>query len=105
MVDSLRFWFVYLLIVTAIIFVGWGQPIRYRFMSPKEIALEELATPSPAERRLILAAQGSLEVPATTPIPWMWDPQRKTPLDREPYNYRQSPGYNNGRYLNGLNSQ
>lgn len=69
-VDNLKFWSVFALLAGLIVFLGWRQPLRYRFMSAKEIA--ELHAPPP--------------VP--TPTPWIWDPNRSTKLDRDPYNQR-----------------
>ena len=86
MLDNLRFWFVYALIVVAILVVGWRQPLRYRFMSPEEIfAIEHpAATPNP---EAIAAARAT---------PWMFDPRRKTMLDREPYNQNGGGGSGSG---------
>jgi hypothetical protein len=70
----------------------------YRFMSKAEIYdLEHPPTPVPTPK---------LVAKATTPSPhWMWDPSRKTPLDKDAYNrnYSMSPYsrpyyYYNGRY-------
>jgi hypothetical protein len=58
---------VFLGICGAIIFIGWNEPLRYRFMSPEAIAEEE----SP-----------QTEVPS----PWhLVDGQSGTSLDRAPY--------------------
>jgi len=66
-IGHLVFWLVVGAIVAAILFFGWRQPLRYRFMSRQEIyALEHPATPSPG-------------------TPWMWDPARNTKLDRGAY--------------------
>ena len=43
-----RFWTIYGAILAVILFVGWKQPLRYRFMSKAEIdAIEHPATPTP----------------------------------------------------------
>lgn len=63
----LLFWACFAVLVAAILFLGWRQPLRYRFMSRQEIyALEHPATPPPG-------------------TPWMWDPARNTKLDRGAY--------------------
>ena len=71
--GHLRFWLGVGVIVAAILFLGWRQPLRYRFMSAAEIyALEHPATPRPG-------------------TPWMWDPARNTKLDREAYGGERRP--------------
>ena len=43
-----RFWTAYLAILGVILFVGWKEPLRYRFMSRAQIdAIEHPATPAP----------------------------------------------------------
>ena len=63
-------WLFYFAIVAALIFVGWHEPLSYRFKSRAEIyTIEHPATPVPAPK------------PATPkPGAWMNDPAR-TPLD------------------------
>ena len=73
-----RFWTIYLAIVSVILFVGWKQPLRYRFMTKRQIdAIEHPATPTPppATPRPVIGG------PAPTPN-WLWDPNRKNPLER-----------------------
>jgi len=68
MLDSLKFLVVYVLMVCAILMVGWDQPLRYRFMSREEIA--------------------ALNAPDPTPKPgtWMWDSSKRgNQLERRPY--------------------
>lgn len=48
MIENLKFWTVFALIVAVIIAVGWNQPLRYRFMSAEEIYAIEHPEP-PAE--------------------------------------------------------
>jgi hypothetical protein len=68
--QSFRFWIIFLGILAFILFVGWKQPLRYRFMSQQE--------------------NDVLEKPVTTPIPatpkpqgeWMRDRKSRTLLDR-----------------------
>jgi hypothetical protein len=67
MLDDLKFWGGYAVLVAIVIAIGWRQPLRYRFMSKKEIAAIE-ATPAPT--------------------PWNLDPTRKTKLDQGPYKDR-----------------
>ena len=74
MLDSLKFITVYVLMVTAILMIGWDQPLRYRFMSREEIA--------------------AMNTPVPTPKPgtWMWDSaKRGNQLERRPY-AKQSTG-------------
>ena len=67
---SIGGWLLYFAIVATVIFIGWRQPLSYRFKSRAEVhALEHPATPAPAP----------------TPVPprpgaWMQEPVR-TPLD------------------------
>jgi hypothetical protein len=84
MADQLKFWTIYLLILGAVLFTGWRQPISYRFKSQAEIhALENPSTPSPS-------------------TPWMWNANRKTMLDREAYSRGGStgPNYRSNTYNN-----
>lgn len=76
---------VFLAICFAILFIGWREPIRYRFMSADQIAAEYAPprTPAPVD-----------------PSAWMKDPRRKTSLDRGAYgrstrdpNARRSTSY------------
>ena len=63
-------WLLYFAIVAALIFVGWHEPLRYRFLSRATInEIEHPATPPPAPKPV-------------TPKPgaWMSDPTR-TKLD------------------------
>lgn len=42
-------WLLYFVILAALVFVGWHEPLRYRFLSRAEIhAIEHPATPPPA---------------------------------------------------------
>ena len=71
MVVNTGGWLLYVAIVATILFVGWQEPLRYRFLSRAEIAEIEHppppATPPPAP---------------ITPPPgaWMNDPAHKSPL-------------------------
>jgi hypothetical protein len=80
MKESVTFWSIVLFIATAIVALGWRQPLSYRFMSSQEVyALEHPETPVP--------------VPAMeTPQPWMWDPKRSTRLDQPASSARGKPG-------------
>jgi hypothetical protein len=83
-VDSIKFWTVFAVITLVVLFLGWRQPIRYRFMSAKEIAALEAPPAQP------------------TPIPsWMWDRSRATKLDREGYNERGNSSELLRRYSSG----
>lgn len=70
MAESIKFWVMYLLVVGAILAIGWRQPLSYRFMNKKEIAaLNSTGEPTPA------------------PGSWMWDPsKRASNLERGTYN-------------------
>ena len=87
MVGSILCWLAYCAAVIGVIWVGWNEPIKYRFMSREDIdLLEHPPGPPPA--------------PVT---PWMWDPNRKTGLDSQPTNIYQpqSTGLNTP-YPSGL---
>ena len=87
-------WLVYLAIVAGLIFVGWHEPLSYRFKSRAEIyAIEHPATPTPAPK-------------LATPKPgaWMTEANRTTPLDGGPrdnmrsiYRAPQTPYPNSAR--------
>lgn len=79
--DRFIFWMIYPLAVIAVLWVGWAQPLRYRFMSPQEILEAESA---PALR---VEAAAAAAAPPTTPrgTPWMFDPKRGNQLERTPY--------------------
>ncbi len=87
MLDSFGKWLVYVAVIGAMLAIGWKQPLRYRFMSTADIDRIEHpstpapTTPTPAERRAAATP---------VPIPWMFDPNRKTTLDRENYNHSTS---------------
>jgi hypothetical protein len=68
--DNLKFWSVVALLAAGVIALGWRQPLRYRFMSAREIAALESPPPPP---------------PTPTPKPWMWDSNRSNKLDRRSY--------------------
>lgn len=78
MVDNIRFWFIVLCVIAAILFVGWKQPLRYRFLSAQEINLIE--NPEPP------APPPPPTLPTGKDNTWMFDPRRQTSLDRESYN-------------------
>lgn len=85
--GSGQFWTIYLAIIGVVLLIGWKQPIRYRFLSKAQIeAIEHPPTPEPA---------GSPTPRPREVVPnWMWDPNRKTSLDRSSYNQTTSPwGY------------
>lgn len=82
MLDNAWKWLAYFAVLALILFVGWKQPLSYRFMSEAEIyAIEHPKKP-------VVAA-------ATPPVHWMWDPKRTTPLDREAYNQNGYSSYSN----------
>ena len=66
------FWAIYLAIVGVILFVGWKEPLRYRFMSRAKIdAIEHPATPVPTPR--------PAKAPPTPPS--LVDPKWTNPLN------------------------
>ena len=71
--NPVQFWIIYLAILGVVLFIGWKQPLRYRFMSKAQIdAVEHPPTPTPRP----VAAR-----PAPTPSQ-LWAPNRKGALDR-----------------------
>lgn len=74
----MKFWLSIILITVCVLAIGWSEPLRYRFMSRQEIYAEEHPMP---------------EIASETPVPWMWDPNRRTPLDRPSYNEKRSVNY------------
>ena len=92
----MRFALLSVVLIGALLLIGWRQPLRYRFMSKADIyALEHPTTPTPIPTRI---AQ------VTPAPPWMWDPSRRTPLDKGSYNrdYSVPPSaryYYTGRYI------
>lgn len=81
--ESFKYWSIFLVILIFILFVGWKQPLRYRFMSQSAIdALEHPVTPTPVPTP---RARAPWEPPPAAPTPkWMWDPKRKSPLENAP---------------------
>ena len=64
-------WLLFILIVAAVLFVGWREPLRYRFLSRAEIQEIEHPPPPPTPP----------PAPATPrPGAWMNDPAHKSPL-------------------------
>ena len=86
MLDNFWKWLGYFLLISVVVFVGWKEPLRYRFMSKQEIeAYEHPAIATPTPRPLAKAP------PPRTPAPnWMFDPDRRTKLDEGPYNRIES---------------
>lgn len=71
-----RFWTMYGAIIAVILFVGWKQPLRYRFMSKADIdAIEHPATPTPPP-----ATPRALRAAATPPS--LVNPNYVNPLNR-----------------------
>ncbi len=67
-------WLIYFAVLAIVTFVGWREPLRYRFLSRAEIHAIEHPAPPPS--------------PTTPPPPkpgeWMNDPKRPTKLDDGP---------------------
>lgn len=71
--DRFLFWLGYPVVVIAVFWIGWKQPLRYRFMTRQEIMA--------AEGGVIRPGATPVEVAATPkPTPWMWDRNRPDPL-------------------------
>jgi hypothetical protein len=47
MAPKLGGWILYFAAVAVVLFIGWNEPIRYRFKSPAEIDAIEHPTPPP----------------------------------------------------------
>lgn len=91
--DPTRFWVIYLLIVGFVLFVGWKQPLRYRFLSKQQIwSIEHPGKPTPYPPGVTPAPTPKPPPPSPTPH-WMWDPNRRNPLDRSGYNQNYSQPY------------
>jgi hypothetical protein len=72
--HSFRFWIIFLCILLIILFIGWRQPLRYRFMSQQEInALERPVTP---------VAVAPIPITPKPQGEWMRDRKSRTLLDR-----------------------
>lgn len=69
-------WLLYCAFVVAIVFIGWNEPLRYRFLSRAEIDKIEHPTPPPP---VVPAASAVPQTPK--PGAWMSDPSRNTKLD------------------------
>ena len=71
-------WVAYFAVVAGLIYIGWNQPLRYRFLSQAEII--QIEHPAAASRP-----------PNRTPQPqvgdWIAKPKRDTKLDREAPDY------------------
>ena len=73
-------WLLYFAILAALVFVGWNEPLRYRFLSRAAInEIEHPATPPPAPKPV-------------TPKPgaWMSEATRTTKLDAGPRDNQRS---------------
>ena len=68
---EIRGWLLYLLILAGIVYAGWNEPIRYRFIGRAKIAEEEAA---------LFPAPVAQEKPEWRPF--------GTSLDRAPYQVR-----------------
>ena len=70
-----RFWTIYLAILGVVLFVGWKEPLRYRFMSRAQIdAIEHPATPAPPP-----STPRQPKAPPTPPS--LVDPKWRNPLN------------------------
>ncbi len=67
-------WLLYLAVVGGLIFVGWNEPLRYRFLSRAAIDAIENPPPPPTPPP---------DPTKATPPPgaWMKDPTRTNPLE------------------------
>jgi hypothetical protein len=55
----------WLLIVLMVVALGWNKPLRYRFMTPEQIAQSE-------------RAEDAENLPSFRPVPTPWQPQSTT---------------------------
>ena len=76
-------WLLYFVIVAAILFVGWNEPLRYRFLSRAAIYAIEHPAPPPTPPPVPKVA---------TPVPgaWMTENARTTKLDGGPRDNQRS---------------
>ena len=71
--NPVRYWAIYFAILGVILFVGWKEPLRYRFLSRAQIdAIEHPPTPVPAPKPPKNAP----------PPPSLVDPNWRNPLNR-----------------------
>ncbi|MCE9610288.1 MAG: hypothetical protein K8R23_08860 [Chthoniobacter sp.] len=68
-------WVLYVVALAAVIFLGWREPLKYRFMSRAEIEKIEHPAPPPTPPPV---------TPPPTPVPgaWMKNAVPRTSLDR-----------------------
>ena len=79
MAAKIAGWTAYVAVVAALIFVGWNQPLRYRFMSQAAISAIEQGALSEAQR----AAKQATPPPQRSGA-LIDDPTWKTKLDGAP---------------------
>ena len=108
MLDNAPKWAVYFIVLSAVVLIGWKEPLRYRFMSKSEIASTEK---SEAARQAMLAGAGSdmNALPATEsaapavpqPIPESRTPQLSgSSLERGPYKTSNGHPIYSGKFDN-----
>lgn len=70
-------WALYVVTLAGVVFLGWREPLKYRFLSREEIDKIEHPPPPPTP------PPTPPTTPPPTPVPgaWMKDPKRKTLLD------------------------
>jgi hypothetical protein len=81
MIESLLRVLILMAVVVAVVFSGWNEPLRYRFLSPDQIAAEEQAI------RPFLARES----------PHQWRPAG-TSLDRAPYEVQRGVVYYSDKF-------
>ncbi len=72
-ISNLFFGIGYLVVIAAVLRLGWDQPLRYLLLSNEEIAAIEHPAPPPVPT--------ATPPPKPTPAAWMQDASRKNPLD------------------------
>jgi hypothetical protein len=73
----------FLAIVGIILFIGWNQPLRYRFLSQRDIDLIEHPPAPPTPRPVVRTNQPATPNPERPS--WIWDRAKENPLDGRPY--------------------
>ena len=81
MFNQLLAWMLYLGVVFGVLWTGWNEPLRYRFLSPEELAQERGLTQS----RRSSAPPNMRDLPASAAASWR---PAGTSLDRAAYDVK-----------------
>jgi len=82
MFNQFLAWMVYLGVVFGILWIGWNEPLRYRFLSPEELAQERGLTQGPQRGS---APPNMRDLPAAASASWR---PAGTSLDRAAYDVK-----------------